>query len=356
MSRRHLLKNAGLGALALSAPAVAVAKPEYKIKMATTWLKNYPGFGTSANELGKMIEQLSGGRIKVKVYGAKEIVPAMQLFDAVQQGTVEMGHGASYYWQGKIPSAPFFATIPFGFTAPEMNAWLEFGGGKELWAEAYAPFGVKPYSVGNSGTQMGGWFNKEIKTLNDFKGLKIRMPGLGGKVLSELGAAVVTMSGGEVFQALKSGNIDAAEWVCPYNDSASGLHKAAKFYYWPGWHEPGSNIEMIVNKKFFESLPKDLQRVIEVATQAINYRLTAEYTYRNAPALEMLEKKHKVKLMKFPDEVLKGLQKKSQEVVLAVAKADKHAMKTYESMEKFRGQVLNWQKISEIGYSNARGF
>ena len=303
-----------------------------------------------------MIEVMSGGRIKVKVYGAGEMVPAMGLFDAVQQGTVQMGHGAAYYWQGKIPSAPFFATVPFGFTANEMNAWLEHGGGHKIWQEAYAPFGVKPFSIGNTGTQMGGWFNKEIKSTKDFKGLKIRMPGLGARVLTELGAAVVTLHGGEVFQALKSGTIDAAEWVCPYNDIASGLYKAAKFYYWPGWHEPGSNLELIVNEKFFNTLPKDLQEVIVVASKAANFMLTTEYTARNAPALDVLVNKHGVKLKRYPDKVLSDLKKKSADVVLSVAKNDKMAMKAYQSMEKFRKSVLEWEKISDIGYANARGF
>ena len=356
MNRRHMIKSAGLGALALGASSVSQAKAQYKIKMTTTWLKNYPGLGTGANHVAKLIEQLSGGRIKVKVYGANEIVPAMGVFDAVQGGTAEMGHSAAYYWQGKVASAPFFATVPFGFTASEMNAWLEHGGGQKLWDEAYAPFNLKAFSVGNTGVQMGGWYKKDVRSIRDYKGLKIRMPGLGGKVLSEVGAAVVTMSGGEVFQALKSGTIDAAEWVGPYNDLASGLHKATKNYYWPGWHEPGSNIELIVNKKFYESLPKDLQQVIRVASQAANYHLTSDYMARSGPSLQTLVKTHKVKIKKFPDPVLKELQKVAKSVVSDIASKDKMAKKVYQSMEKFRGDVLSWQKIADIGYAIARGF
>ncbi len=358
MRRRSFLKKssavAGASAAAVSFPHVVTAKPKFKVKMATTWLKNAPGFGTGANYLAKKIEELSGRRIRVKVYGDKEIVPALQVFDAVQRGTVDMGHGVSYYWQGKIASAPFFAAIPFGFTASEMNAWLEFGGGHDLWKEVYDPFGVIPFSAGNTGVQMGGWFNKPIETVKDFKGLKIRMPGLGGKVLSQLNAAVVTLPGSEIFQALKGGTIDATEWVGPYNDLASGFYKAAKFYYWPGWHEPGANLEFLVNKKFYNSLPKDLQQVVQVAAKAANNRMISEYLSRNAPALNTLVTKHKVQLKKFPDPVLKKLKNVSKEVVADAAKKDKLSQKVYQSMMKFEKDILSWQKVSEIAYGKSR--
>ena len=198
------------------------------------------------------------------MYGAGELVPAFEVFDAVSRGTAEMGHGAAYYWKGKSEAAQFFAAVPFGMNAQEMNAWFYYGGGLELWREIYAPFGLMPAPAGNTGVQMGGWFNKEINRLDDLKGLKMRIPGLGGEVLRRAGGTPVNLPGGEIFTALQTGAIDATEWVGPYNDLAFGLHKAAKYYYYPGWHEPGTTLEAIVNKQAFDALPKDLQSIVRM--------------------------------------------------------------------------------------------
>lgn len=357
MKRRDFIKGAGAGAVAagagLAAPAVH-AKAQFKWKMVTTWPKNFPGMGTGANNLAKLITDMSGGRIEVKVYGAKELVPAFEIFDAVSRGTAEMGHGASYYWKGKSEAAQFFAAVPFGMTAQEMNAWLYHGGGMALWEEVYADFGLVPTAAINTGVQMGGWFNKEINSLKDLEGLKMRIPGLGGEVLSRLGGTPVNLPGGEIFTSLKSGAIDATEWVGPYNDLAFGLYKAAKYYYYPGWHEPGTVLESFINKKAFEALPKDLQVIVRTACKACNVDGLSEFTARNNEALHTLVNKHNVQLRKFPDEVLKKLKGISDEVVAEVADRDPKSKKVYESFRRFRDQVVAWHDVSERAFMNAR--
>ena len=345
--------GAGLGAFSRVGRTNPAPKP-LAWKMVTTWPKNFPGLGTGANDLAKLIEEMSNKRITVKVYGAGELVPALSTFDAVSRGTAQMGHGAAYYWKGKHEAAQFFAAIPFGLNAQEMEAWIQHGGGQALWDELYAPFGLKPFSCGNTGVQMGGWFNKEIKTVQDFKGLKMRMPGLGGDVLSKLGGTVVTIPGGEIFQALRSGTIDAAEWVGPSNDLAFGLNKAAKFYYWPGWHEPGTTIEALVNKKAYDELPADLKAIVKGACQAASARMLAEFTARDASALETLVNQHGVQLRKYPDEVLKRIGVVSREVVAEIAKKDPMSKKIHDSFMGFRKRAVKWNEHSEAAYSTAR--
>jgi len=358
MKRRDFIKGIGAGSLVAGsamAPAIAnAAKAEYKWKMVTTWPKNFPGLGTGANYLAKLIGEMSGGRIQVKVYGAKELVPPFEIFDAVSRGTAEMGHGAAYYWKGKSEAAQFFAAVPFGFTAQEMNAWLYHGGGMDLWKEVYAPFGLVPTASGNTGVQMGGWFNKSIRSVDDLKGLKMRIPGLGGEVLKRAGGTPVSLPGGEIFTSLQSGAIDATEWVGPYNDLAFGLYKAAKYYYYPGWHEPGTTLECFVNKKALEKLPKDLQSIVIHASRVANQDMLAEYTSRNNTALDVLVNKHKVDLRRYPDDVLRTLHKLSDEVVAEVANKDKMSKKVFNSFTKFRDQVIAWHDVSEKAYLDAR--
>ncbi|MDH5611563.1 MAG: TRAP transporter substrate-binding protein, partial [Gammaproteobacteria bacterium] len=287
MKRRDFIKSAALGGVAASslvAPAVVSAKETIQWKMVTTWPKNFPVLGTSANKLAELIEEMSGGRIKVKVYGGGELVPAMEVFDAVSRGTAQMGHGSAYYWKGKVEEAQFFSTVPFGLNAQEMNAWLYHGGGMELWQETYAPFGVVPAAAGNTMVQMAGWFNKEINSVEDLKGLKMRIPGLGGEVLRRAGGTPVNLPGAELFTSLKSGAIDATEWVGPYNDLAFGFYKAAKYYYYPGWHEPGTTLEAIINKAALESLPKDLQSIVMNACKVVNQDMATEFTAKNNAA------------------------------------------------------------------------
>ena len=358
MDRRDFLKKSGVGAAALGSglalSRVAEAKAEFKWKMVTTWPKNFPGLGTGANNLARLITEMSGGRLQVKVYGAKELVPAFEVMDAVSRGTAEMGHGAAYYWKGKAPAAQFFSTMPFGMTTHEMNGWIYYGGGQKLWDEVYAPFGVMGRPAGNTGVQMGGWFNKEINSLADLKGLKMRIPGLGGEVLKRLGGTPVNLPGGELFTALTSGTIDATEWVGPYNDLAFGLYKAAKYYYYPGFHEPGTCLEALISRKAYEALPKDLQSIVMNACRVVNSDMVAEYTARNPGALKQLLEKHKVDMRAYPDDVVKQLRKVSAEVVADLAAQDKQAKTIYDSYMKFLNDARPYTGVSDLAYLKAR--
>ncbi len=357
MDRREFLKKGGAVAAVAGAglsAAPAIAKSTIKWKMVTTWPKNFPGLGTGANNLARLITEMSGGRLKVKVYGAKELVPAFEVFDAVSRGTAELGHASAYYWKGKVPEAQFFSTMPFGMTAQEMNGWIYYGGGQKLWDEAYAPFGVMGRPAGNTGVQMGGWFNKEINSLADLKGLKMRIPGLGGEVLKRLGGTPVNLPGGELFTALTSGTIDATEWVGPYNDLAFGLYKAAKYYYYPGFHEPGTILEALINKKAFEALPKDLQSIVLNACKVVNMDMLAEYSARNPGALEQLVNKHGVQLRAYPDDVLAQLRDVSVEVAEELAAQNALAGKIYRSYKSFLEASRKYTRITDFAYLKAR--
>jgi len=358
MQRREFIKKVGAGSLAvgagLSGAGSAQAKSEHKWKMVTTWPKNFPGLGTGANNLAKLITEMSGGRIEVKVYGATELVPAFEVFDAVSRGTAELGHGAAYYWKGKNEAFQFFSTVPFGMTAQEMNGWMYYGDGLKLWEEAYAPFGVVPAPAGNTTVQMGGWFNKEINSLEDLKGLKMRIPGLGGEVLSRLGGTPVNLPGGELFTALTAGTIDATEWVGPYNDLAFGLYKAAKYYYYPGFHEPGTVLEAIINKKALEALPDDLQSIVMNACRVVNLDMQSEYAARNPHALKQLIEQHGVDVRSYPPDVLAQLRSVSEEVVAEVAAKDAFSQKVYKSYKQFLDDARTYNRISDLAYMKDR--
>ena len=323
-------------------------------KLVTTWPKNFPGLGLSPENIARMVREMSDGRLLIQVYGAGEIVPALGVFDAVSQGVAEMGHGAAYYWTGKTPAAAFFTTVPFGLTAQEINGWMHYGGGLELWEEVYAPFNLIPLAGGNTGVQMAGWFNREINSLADLKGLKMRIPGLGGEVFSRAGGIAVTIPGGEIYTSMQTGVLDATEWVGPYNDVALGLHEVAKYYYYPGWHEPGSMLEVIVNRQAFESLPADLQAILRVAARAGNQDMLDEYTARNNAALRELVDKHGVQLRKLPDDVLAALHAASDEVLEDLAAKDPMARKVHDSFRAFLADVAAYHRISEQAYINAR--
>ena len=326
----------------------------YKWNMVTTWPKNFPGLGMAAENLSQYVKEMSNGRLIIKVYGAGELVPAMGVFDAVSLGNVELGHGASYYWTGKVKSSQFFTAVPFGLTAQEMNGWLHHGGGLELWEEAYEPFNLVPLAGGNTGVQMAGWFNKEINSIEDIKGIKMRIPGLAGEVFTRLGAETVQLAGNEIFLSLQQGVIDAAEWVGPYNDLTFGFHQVAKYYYYPGWHEPGSTLEIIVNKDALESLPDDLRAMIKYASRAVNQEMLDEYTARNNNALIELVEKHGVSLRKLPNDVLRELKKVSDEVMKEFVAKDDMARKVYDSYSNFKEDVVNYHNISEKAYIEAR--
>ncbi len=369
MKRRDFIKKIGMGSLAVGSAGLITACGEQKTtqtttaqtrqqtfewKMVTTWPKNFPGLGTGANQLAELITEMSGGRIRVKVYGAKELVPAFEVFDAVSRGTAEMGHGAAYYWKGKSEAAQFFSTVPFGMTAQEMNGWMYHGDGLKLWRELYDGFGLIPAPAGNTGVQMGGWFNKEINSVEDLKGLKMRIPGLGGEVLKRAGGTPVNLPGGELFTSLESGAIDATEWVNPYNDLAFGLYKAAKYYYYPGFHEPGTTLEAIINKAAFNKLPQDLQSIVLNACKVVNQEMLAEYTARNPAALRTLVEKHKVDIRSYPEDVLATLRRYSEEVVQELADKDEFTKRVFDSYSAFLQGSREWGRLSDRAYLHAR--
>ena len=353
MDRRKFVTTAGIaGAAGLLAacskqPATAdcadvTAAPTDETlewKMVTTWPRDFPGLGTGANYLARIIGEMSGGRLTVKVYGGGELVPSFEVFDAVGRGVAEMGHGGAYYWKGVIPASPFFSTIPFGLTGAELNGWFYHGGGMELYHEAYLPHGVIPYPIGNSGTQMGGWFNKEINSVTDLQGLKMRIPGFGGEVLKKVGGTPVNIPGGELFTSLQSGAIDATEWVGPMNDLAFGLFRAARYYYYPGWHEPGTALEALVNKEAYDALPEDLQAIVTYACQAANTDMYADFEARNGEALKSLVEEHGVELRPFPDDVLAELKRASREVIEELAASDVMAAKVWASLGAYIDRV-----------------
>jgi TRAP-type mannitol/chloroaromatic compound transport system substrate-binding protein len=350
---------AGLAACAdqspqTSAPAVISAK-KYRWKMVTTWPPNLPGLATGgANFVAKAIEEMSGGRIEVRIYGGGELVPPFEVFDAVSSGTAELGHGAAYYWKDKSLAAQLFTCVPFGMNPQEMNAWLYFGGGLDLWREVYAEFDLVPHPAGNTGVQAGGWFNREIKSVEDLKGLKMRIPGLGGEVLERAGGIPVSLPGGDIFTALQTGSIDATEWVSPYNDLAFGLHNAAKYYYYPGWHEPGPTLETIVNRRAWESLPDDLQHVIRHASTAANTVMLSEYTAFNGPALKTLVEEHGTIVRPFPRDVIQRLRTLSREVLEELAAKDETFGRVYASYSAFQRDATSWIDISERAFVEAR--
>lgn len=337
-----------------SVSAESKSQEVFKWRLVTTWPKNLPGMGMAPENLARIVNKMSNGRLQIKVYGAGELVPALEVFEAVSRGTAEMGHGAAYYWKGKVPAAQFFAAVPFGLTAQEMNGWLLHGGGMELWQELYAPYGLKPIVSGNTGVQMAGWFNREINSLADIQGMKMRIPGLGGEVFKRAGGTAVNIPGGEIFTSMQTGVIDATEWVGPYNDLAFGLHQVAKYYYYPGWQEPGTVLEALVNKKAFDSLPEDLQEILLVACEKINGDLLAEYTALNNEALRELVERHNVQLRRLPDDVLQELRVISDAVVAEIAGDDPMAQKIYQSYKLYKEKVTSYAEVSERAYLNAR--
>ena len=333
---------------------VAQEQQTFRWRMVTTWPKNLPGLGIAPELIAERVEKMSAGRLKITVFGANEIVPALGVFDAVSLGNVEMGHGAAYYWKGKVPIAQLFTTVPFGLTAQEMNAWLYQGGGLELWEELYARYDLVPTPAGNTGVQMAGWFNKELNSMDDLRGIKMRIPGLGGEVFQRAGGTAITLPGGEIYTSLQTGVIDATEWVGPYNDLAFGLHQVAKYYYYPGWQEPGPTLEMIINKQAFDSLPKDLQEIVRISSRATNEDMLALYTAKNNSALEELVNVHQVEVRKIPEDVLRELKKISDEVVSELPTEDPLEIKIYGSYINFKAGVENYHEISERAYINTR--
>jgi TRAP-type mannitol/chloroaromatic compound transport system substrate-binding protein len=325
----------------------------YNWKMVTTWSPNFPVFQEGVEMFAQDLAIMSNNRLKVQVFAGGELVPALQTFDAVAQGTVQMGHGAAYYWSGKVPAAQFMSAVPYGLTASGMNAWFYQAGGLELWREMYQPFNVVPYPAGNTGVQMGGWFNKKIESVADLRGLKMRIPGLGGKVLAKAGGTPVLLAGGEIYTALERGTIDAVEWVGPFHDERLGLYRAARYYYYPGWHEPGTTLELIVNKQALESLPADLQKIIEISAMALNQWMYAQFEGLNIQSLRNLAAKPNVEILPFPQEVLSELRRLTLETLAEEAAKDPKFDKIYQAFTAFQADHDAWVKVADRAYYDA---
>jgi len=331
-------------------PAASRTKQTFKWNMVTSWPPGLPGLGTGAENLAKNIGRASGGRLHIKVFAGGELVPALEVFDAVQSGTAQMGHDASYYHRGKVPAAQYFTAIPFGLNGNEMNSWFYYGGALELWHEYYDQFGLIAFPAGQTGVQMAGWFNKEINSVADLEGLKMRIPGLGGEVMQRAGVIQVTVPASEIFTSLQTGAIDAAEWVGPYNDVSLGLHKAARYYYYPGWHEPGPSLQCTINKAAWNTLPEDLQDIVKTACEAANLDMQAEYTYGNAMAMEQLAKDPNVELRELPQDVLRVLREHSESAIADLTASSDWARRLHESYTDFLQKSSAYQKISELSY------
>ena len=320
---------------------------KYKWILVSTWPPKFPVLGEGLEMMADWVKTASAGRMQIKVMGAGELIPPLECFDAVSQGAAQISSSVAYYWAGKLPAAQFFAAIPFGMNAQQMNSWIINGGGMKLWEELYAPHNLIPFVGGNTGVQMGGWFRKEIKSMQDLKGLKMRMPGLGGKVLAKAGATAVLSPGTELYTNLERGVIDATEWIGPYHDYKMGFYNVAKYYYYPGWHEPGPILEMMVNKQKFEALPLDLQEILRSAFGRLNGWTLGEFEAKNNLYLKKLVEEEGVKLMKFPDEILKQLKIYAGEVIEEITAKDPMSKKVYESFSAFKKNIASWAKVTE---------
>ncbi len=368
MDRRKFVKSVALGAGALtltgcddgnestadSPSAPAVIRKQRTLKLVTTWPKNLPGLGMAPERIAKNILEATDGAIDIKVYAAGELVQAFDSFDAVATGAADIYHGAEYYWQGKSKAFNFFTSVPFGLTANEHMAWIYHDGGQELWDELGAKFNIKPWMAGNTGVQMGGWFRKEINTLDDFKGLKIRMPGLGGEVMRQLGAAAVALPSTEIFTSLQSGAIDATEWVGPWNDLTMGFYQVAKYYYWPGFHEPGAVLSMGMNTDVWNDLTTSQQRIVQDACAAENSRNLAEFNAFNTRSLRTLTEQHGVQLRRFSEDILMEIGRLSKIVLREASQSDELTKRVYDSFLTARSNGAAWSDISEDAFWEAR--
>ena len=341
MHRRHFVA-AGTAATAasLAAPAIAQARTEWT--MVTPWPRNAPGVGVNAQRFADRVTEMSDGRLTVTLYAAGELVPPFEAFDAVMAGNADLFHGTPYYWAGKSPAIHFFTGVPFGLGAMELPGWLYFGDGQALWDELYGEFGLKPFYVGSSGVQAGGWFRREVNTLDDLRGLRIRIAGLGGEAMRRIGAAVVLTPPGEIFSAMQAGAVDAAEWVGPWNDLAFGLHRVADYYYMPAFHEPGPGLEVTVNRARFDALPTDLQKIVEYAAASVTATTDADFTFHNIQSLAPLVEEHGVELRTFSDDIVRELGRVSLEVIDEIGETSPLAGRILESYRTFLRKSVSY--------------
>ena len=356
MKRRDFIKSAGAGgavaATTLAAPAIA--KERIEMVMVTTWPRDFPGLGTGAQRLAKNLELMSGGRFHVDYYAANERVKAFDSFDEVASGNAQAYHAADYYWKGKHKAFAFFGSVPFGLTVNEANTWIDWGGGQELWDELTAQFGVKCFKAGNNGVQMGGWFRKEMNSADDFKGLKMRIPGMGGDVLAKMGASPVSLPGSQIYENLVSGAIDATEWVGPWNDSFMKFYEAAKYYYWPGFHEPGTMESFGLNKAWWDKLSKSDQKMIEAAAALENNLLYSEYCWNNGSSMKKLIEEHGVLLREFSDDIFDAAGEATAEVFEEYRADSDLTRRVLDSMLATRQSVGSWMTTSEVPFMAQR--
>ncbi len=338
----------------LETAAPSVSKGAVEITMVSTWPRDFPGLGTGAQRFAERLTAMTDGRIKVNYFAAGERVKAFDSFDEVASGNAQMYHAADYYWKGKHPGWAYFTAVPFGMTYTEINAWMQFGDGQALWDELAAGYGLKCLPCGNTGVQMGGWFRKEMRSASDFKGLKMRIPGLGGDVIAKLGASPVSLPGGQIYENLVSGAIDATEWVGPWNDSFMKFYEAAKFYYFPGMHEPGSMLSFGMNKSFWDGLSTADKTMIEAAAGMENDVMMAEYNARNGSSLATLISDQGVELREFSDEIYDSFGTAANEVFEEVRAHSDLANRIHESFLKARSEVGGWANISDVAYLRQR--
>ena len=354
MQRRSFLKKAGLGlaAGAAAAPAIVSAQsPTVSWRMVGSWPKSLDTLYGGMEYIAKRVAAMTGGKFTIKVFAAGEIVGGLQVLDAVQNGTVECGHTATYYYFGKDPTFALNCAVPFGLNSRQQNAWMAEGGGLELVREFYKGYNCTLFPCGNTGTQMGGWFNKEIKTVADLKGLKFRMGGYAGRVMSRLGAVPQQIAGGDIYPSLEKGTIDGAEWVGPYDDEKLGFYKVAKYYYYPGWWEPGTELDLLVNLKAYAALPKEYQEVLASACAEANGWMMSKYDADNPAALKRLLA-NGVQLRAFSNDIMAACYRATNEVNAETAAKNPAFKKIYESMTKFRSETVQWLSIAENTMSN----
>jgi TRAP-type mannitol/chloroaromatic compound transport system substrate-binding protein len=353
--RNVLLGGTAAAAAAGSLPLPAIAQGVKELRVVTSWtIELQQGWGESADRLAQSITSMSDGRLHVTEYPANTLVRAFETFDAVSAGAADMYHSADNYFGSNSPALDLFSAVPYGMTADELNAWIGFGGGQALYDEVDAPFNIKPLFCMNTGVQMGGWFTKEVNTAKDFKGLRYRMPGLGAEVLRRMGATVVTTPGGEIMTALKSGAIDASEWVGPWLDTALGLSNAADYYYFPGFHEPGTPATLGINKTIWDSLTASERAVIETAAAAELTRSLAKFNAENVKWLKVVRADERIKIRRFSDELIKTFGKLSKEVLADTAAKDPLTRRVYHSYSAFLAGVMDWGELSETGYRDTR--
>jgi len=360
MQRRQLLRSSGqaiaaaAGAGALSACTIRRAEtsrsgglPQVRWRMATSWPVSLDTIYGGATTICERVAAMSGGAFKIEPFAAGEIVPGLEVLDAVQAGSVECGHTASYYYVGKNPAFAFGTAVPFGLSAQQQNSWLYQGGGNEAMDALFADFGAKSFPAGNTGGQLGGWFKRPVENLASLKGLKMRIPGLGGKVMARLGVNVQVLPGGEIYLALERGAIDAAEFTGPYDDEKLGLHKAAKHYYYPGWWEPGPSLTALVNRKAWAALPEEYQAMFSTACYEANLGMLSKYEQRNSEALLRLRRQG-IKLEAYSDDILKAAREATDVIFAELAADDAGFRDLLERWRLFRRETINWNRINEL--------